>query len=295
MILTLLFIALLLAGAVLLLIDFIGNNNNKKVLFRFEKTLNNKQFSSITPKAWYQQLMQLSFGNNDEIKRLLTRAGWDSPHKKLLFWMFGRVLPAAIAISVFVVLATQNDDIAHATLMGIFTFALLFLMANYICRWQAATIEKEMIKELVPFLHILRMLFNAGLSLERALTIVASKESNLLPHLSRHFRRVLQNFNAGQDQSEALANMAKAIDIQEVTDTISIISQASRYGGNLQSSLGQYIEITETRQFSTLREYVSKLSAKMTIVMIVFMFPSLIIFIAGPGLIGISNALSQAS
>src|SRR5690606_16438528 len=99
-------------------------------------------------------------------------------------------------------------------------FASLFVLANMILRRRAAFVEKAIVKELVPFLHMLRMLFNSGLSLEHALIILVEQTGNLFPHFSRQLQRVLLNLNAGQDQSDALMNMAKALNIQEVTDTV---------------------------------------------------------------------------
>jgi tight adherence protein C len=85
--------------------------------------------------------------------------------------------------------------------------------------------------------------------------------------------------------------MAAPLDIPELSDTIAMLKQVTRYGGNIRNSLEEYTTLVEQRQVSELREYVSKLSAKMTVVMILFLFPALMIFLAGPGFIGLSKAL----
>ena len=64
-----------------------------------------------------------------------------------------------------------------------------------------------------------------------------------------------------------------------------------RMPSNVLNSLIEYTKLVEQRQISELREYVSKLSAKMTVVMMVFLFPALLIFVAGPGFVGLANAL----
>lgn len=289
--LTLTFIILILASAVFLLLDITSMGKNSKLSDRFEEALQNKQQSSNRSASWFRQWFKPGFENGGEISQLLVKAGWDTQYARLLFWGFGRILPIVVSITVYTLLVTLGKDNLNALLMGIFSFASLYVLANMVLRRRAAIVEKAIIKELVPFLHMLRMLFNAGLSLEHALIILVEQTSNLFPHFSRQLQRVLLNLNAGQDQSEALTNMAKTLNIQEVTDTVAILAQVTRYGGNIQASLAQYIALIEMRQFSGLREYVSKLSAKMSVVMIIFMFPALLIFIAGPGFIGISDAL----
>jgi tight adherence protein C len=74
-----------------------------------------------------------------------------------------------------------------------------------------------------------------------------------------------------------------------------MLKQVTRYGGNIRDSLAEYTTLVEQRQVSELREYVSKLSAKMTVVMILFLFPALMIFLAGPGFMGLAKALKGVS
>lgn len=289
--LTLIFIVLILASAVFLLLDLMSMSKNSILSDRFAEILQNQQQSPDQPESWLRKRLKPGFENGGEISQLLIKAGWDTPYARLIFWGLGRILPIVVSITTYFLLLTLGNDNLNALLMGIFSFAALFVLANMILRKRAAFVEKAIIKELVPFLHMLRMLFNSGLSLEHVLIILVEQTGNLFPHLSRQLQRVLSNLKAGQDQSEALTNMAKTLNIQEVTDTVAILAQVTRYGGNVQASLAQYIALIEIRQFSNLREYISKLSAKMSIVMIVFMFPALLIFIAGPGFIGISDAL----
>lgn len=291
LILTFIVLLLLLASAVFLLLDIMSMSKNRKLSDRFEQVFQNKQQQSNQSGSWLQKWLKPGFESGGEVSQLLTKVGWDTSYARLLFWGLGRILPIVVSVTLYTLLVTLGNDNLNALLMGIFSFALIFVMANMILRWRATVVEKAIIKELVPFLHMLRMLFNAGLSVEHSLILLVEQTGDLFPHFSRQLQRVLLNLNAGQDQSEALLNMAKVLNIQEVTDTVSILAQVTRYGGNVQASLSQYITLIEMRQLSGLREYISKLSAKMSIVMIVFMFPALLIFIAGPGFIGISNAL----
>lgn len=59
------------------------------------------------------------------------------------------------------------------------------------------------------------------------------------------------------------------------------------------SSLLSLKELIDDRRMTTLQERVSKMSAKMSIVMMVFLFPALLIILAGPGFIAIIQALGD--
>lgn len=142
-------------------------------------------------------------------------------------------------------------------------------------------------------LHMLRMLFDAGLSLEQTLRILHQEGGELIPEIAAELRIAVTRIAAGEDRADALQQMAEPLGVLELNDAVAVLKQATRYGGSLRESLARFAELIEERRMSGLREYVSKLSAKMTIVMILFMFPALLIFIAGPGMVTVMRALSE--
>ena len=285
------FILLTLLGVLVFLFELFAHGKDTKAAARFNQILKYQQEDSNKSALPIQRWINPNFLQDSEFGRLLLQAGWDTKYARMLFWFMGRIAPVITAMFLFIFLITTGENVIDAFSKAVFTFACMFVGSNMILRWRAKLVAKAIVKELIPFLHMLRMLFNSGLSLEHSLIILVEQSGNLFPHLAQQLQRVSINLHAGQDQADALVHMAQLLDIKEVTDAVSILFQVSRYGGNIQASLSNYIELIETRQFSSLREYVSKLSAKMSIVMIVFMFPALIIFIAGPGVIGIADAL----
>lgn len=52
-------------------------------------------------------------------------------------------------------------------------------------------------------------------------------------------------------------------------------------------------QLLDDRRLTRIQEFVSKMSAKMSVVMMVFLFPALLIVLGGPAFIGISRALSN--
>lgn len=52
-------------------------------------------------------------------------------------------------------------------------------------------------------------------------------------------------------------------------------------------------QLLDDRRLTRLQEFISKMSAKMSVVMMVFLFPALLIVLGGPAFIAISRALSS--
>ena len=235
----------------------------------------------------------LTLGANSEIARLLVQSGWSSGRSRYFYLILARIGPVILgAITLFASLA-RHHGLGTALLHAMFAFALAFVGLRYLLRWRASVRLKALRRELAPLLHLLRMLLDAGLSLEHALRVAVEQGGDLIPNFSVELERVLVRITAGQDRGEALTRMAELLDIPEVTDMVAMLRQVTRFGGNIRDSLASYSKLLEERQLSELREYVSKLSAKMTVVMMVFMFPALMIFIAGPGFMGLTKALGS--
>ncbi|HSI22390.1 MAG TPA: type II secretion system F family protein [Methylophilaceae bacterium] len=260
-----------------------GDGANISHFFRFEKPDANTRLM--------QMLERFSSSEIEEMQRLLVQAGWGNPQTRFYFlaagWLLPFVLAGATAIYSFAGGASLGDILLHV----VFVFAFFFIFMRRLLRWCASQRQQVIRKEVTAFLHLLRMLFDAGLSFEHTLQVIEQQGGSLIPNLSKELGVVLKRIQAGQERGEALAEMAEPLDIPELNDTIGMLKQVTRYGGNIRDSLIEYTKLVEERQISELREYVSKLSAKMTVVMVLFLFPALMIFVAGPGFIGLARAL----
>lgn len=227
-----------------------------------------------------------------EVERDLRRAGLASDTGTRAFKLATFLVPL-LGLGLGVSFALARGMHGNALLLAGFAgFTIGYLIPPRVVRWLAARRQKRIREEMVPLLHMLRMLFDAGLSLEQTLRILHQDGQALIPEIATELRVAVTRIAAGQDRAEALQDMAGPLDVPELNDTVAILKQATRYGGSLRESLVRFAALIEERRLSGLREYVSKLSAKMTIVMILFMFPALLIFIAGPGMITLVRALS---
>jgi tight adherence protein C len=260
-----------------------GDGANVSHFFRFEKPDANTRL--------VRMLERFSSSEIEEMQRLLIQAGWGNQQTRFYFLIVGWLLPFLFAGAAAVYSIFEGATFGKLLLHTVFVFALVFIALRRFLRWRAAQRIATIRKEVPAFLHLLRMLFDAGLSFEHTLQVIQQQGQLLIPHLAGELGVVITRIQAGQERAEALAEMAEPLDIPELNDTIGMLKQVTRYGGNIRDSLTEYTKLVEERQVSELREYVSKLSAKMTIVMVLFLFPALMIFVAGPGFVGLARAL----
>ena len=295
-------IVLSLLGAGLLLYSLPNQGYPKHAERRFRDVFHSGSMNAYTqPGSQRLQtslnivLGRISTSEMAEMQRLLVQAGWPGNKAKYIFLLAAWVLPLLLGTIAALFAIFRQGNGVNMLLHFLFVFAFSFIMVRRLLRWKAKKRCETIRKEVVPFLHLLRMLFEAGLSMEHILLIIEKQGKELIPNLAYELRLVINRIQNGQDRADALVEMATPLEVPELSDTVAMLKQVTRYGGNIRSSLEEYTNLVEQRQISELREYVSKLSAKMTVVMILFLFPALMIFLAGPGFIGLAKALKGAS
>lgn len=167
-------------------------------------------------------------------------------------------------------------------------FCALVFVRQYAARRQLA-IEQET----PTVIQMTRMLWRAGLSLPRTFAVLCDELRQLAPEITRELRSALQKINSGQSQEEALAELAELTTAEGFREYLVITRQVSQSGGAVDQALADLYGLLQNQRRTGLQEKVSKLSAKMSVVMMLFLFPSLLIVLGGPGLISINGAFAQ--
>jgi tight adherence protein C len=238
-------------------------------------------------------LGKLGGADSTELDTMLRRAGWISQQQRALYRFITLLAPFGLLLIGMAGAGIVGKSGVQVYVAGFVGFALGYVAPRRFAEWRAGARQRAIQDEMTTVLYLFRMLFDAGASLEHSLAIMVKQGDVLLPNMAAEFALVLGRINSGQDRALALEEMSSVLDVPELSDTIAIIKQVTKYGGNLRDSLASYAKLMEDRRMTDLREKVSKLSAKMTIVMVVFMFPALMIFLAGPGLLALGKALSN--
>ncbi|MDD5247397.1 MAG: type II secretion system F family protein [Rhodocyclaceae bacterium] len=297
----LIIVAVLLAGAGLVLIVLLRQREGDDARRRFQEVLDSRQDAGWLPRGEGETV---GSGTRQVLKRVsrrpgettgvnLRRAGWMTPGSQTVYYAFAAFSPIVGMVAGGLWGAGIGEGLGDAAALAFLGFGAGYLLPPRVLGWQAQRRQKVMRDEMLAVLHLLRMLFSAGLSLEHALRVISEQARELVPELAKEIGLALARINAGQERGDALDEMAAPLDVPELSDTVAILKQATRYGGSLRESLTRFAALMEDRHLTGLREYVSKLSAKMTVVMVVFMFPALMLFLAGPGFLALGRALTR--
>lgn len=230
-----------------------------------------------------------------EVVVLLAQAGLHSPQARSLYYSASVLTPVVLVALVLLSEALLAEGLESPWLMVLMAAIIGFLLPKRVLGWMAASRRDRIGLELPLFVQTLRILFDSGLAVEQTLRVLSQEAVKVFPNVAHEISRALQRASSGLDLPDELARVAGQLQIDEFTDTVSILRQMIRQGGSARSSLLNLQKLIEDRQLVAMQERVTKLSAKMAIVMILFLFPALFILLAAPGFMALARALGGMS
>ncbi len=257
-----------------------------------EAWLNQKKWRkarSITVRV--KQLLERTPGTDmQEIEVLLRQAALADDQYRAAVYASLWISPLLGMGLGFLGASFNGYPMAASLVMG---FVFGFILPRTTLRRLAERRQRAIRDEMPIVLNLMRLLFDAGLSLEHTLKAISDQAKDITPNLSAEFAWVLLRIHHGQERGDAMDEMARRNDVEELSETVAMLKQAARYGGNLRESLLKYLRLLEDRRLTGLRDKVGKMSAQMSIVMVVFLFPALMIFLAGPGVLALTRAFAS--
>ncbi|SDG85658.1 type II secretion system F family protein [Pseudomonas abietaniphila] len=236
---------------------------------------------------------QRSVSLDSETQILLNRIGWRRASQRSLFAACQVGVPIVAVCVVMLIQTLFFSDVEYPVMAPLFAVGLGYLAPKRVLAAAAARRQKRTVAEIGTFIPLLRILFESGMAVEQALRVLSSEGSKLLPVLSSELRVMLVRIDSGLELGDELTKVASVLAVDEFSDTCVILNQLIHQGGGAMKSLLALKQLIDDRRLTRLQEYISKLSAKMSVVMMVFLFPALLIVLAGPGFIAIGKALGS--
>ncbi|WP_028009537.1 type II secretion system F family protein [Solimonas flava] len=230
-----------------------------------------------------------------ESAQLIIQAGWRSTKARLFWYAFQAALPVVLfaGVAAFWTFSDSPQRALSGLLLGVIAAILSFLAPRWILRSVAEGRRKKVQHEVPLFIHLLVLLFESGLSTRQALASIVRESGGVLPELGGELDLVLRQVEAGAEAGDALKNLGAALGVEDLTTVLGVLRQVDRYGGELREPLLETLQVIEERRGYEIREKVNLMSGRMTVVMVLFFFPALMIFVAGPAFLSIITALTD--
>jgi tight adherence protein C len=157
-------------------------------------------------------------------------------------------------------------------------------VANLIKRRQEA-----MDRAVPEALDLLVICMEAGLGIDQAMARVASEIRLSSEPLAEEFQVISREQRAGKLRLDAWRSMAERVNLESVSQLVSMLVQTERFGTPIANSLGQFAEALRTRRSQAAEEVAAKSGSKLLFPLVVFIFPSIFVVTLGPAILGFQN------
>jgi tight adherence protein C len=135
---------------------------------------------------------------------------------------------------------------------------------------------------LPDMIDLITVSVEAGLGLGAAIHRVSSRFVN---PLSEEFMRTMQEVHLGRSQADSMRDMARRIDVPDLTTFLMSLVQAEQLGLAIANVLRVQSDRLREKRSQRAREQAQKAPIKMIFPLVFFIFPALFVVILGPALI----------
>jgi len=217
------------------------------------------------------------------LRQRLTRAGIYDPRATAVFFLARIVGAVAFGVTAFLVLPMLGFDGKAALWVYLMIAALMgYLAPSFYLDRLIAKKRLEHMAGFPDFMDLLVVCADAGLSMEASLDRVARELGDSYPSLSANIHMANLEIRAGRTMTEALEHLGDRLGLEEARSFATLIQQSDELGSSIGDALRVYSDDMRHKRLSRAEEKAYALPAKLTVPMMVCIFPTLFVVILLP-------------
>lgn len=223
------------------------------------------------------------------LQTALAKAGFFQP--SALHYFIALRLIGTIGVFLLVLL---NAKTFEATTLILAAFLAFFCSRAFVILLKAKAERRERLlrRELPSVVDLLMMVLNSGISIDQSLRYVADMLERTAPLSTMVLQRYVADIDSGVPFESAFERMGQRFGINEGFDLAHLIKQSLLQGGEIMASLESFgVELADKR-IATAREQIGRKSVLLTLAMLAFFMPVLMITLGGPAVSQIMKTLT---
>jgi len=212
----------------------------------------------------------------------LTQAGYREPrHVHMYFGVRGLMLVVGIGIMAATGLLTR------APAWGVVVVGVTYVVPRFVLKRMIAQRQMAIKLALPDALDLAVICLEAGLSIDQSFVRVANELQAVHPALGDELRLMNLELRAGKPRVEAFHNLAGRTGVDDVRALAAVLVQTDRFGTSIGQALRTHADSLRTERRQRAEEQAAKTGIKMTPVLALFIFPTILIVVLGPVAIGL--------
>jgi len=194
------------------------------------------------------------------------------------------------AVCLWMISEIIGKNPVQVILMGCAGLGLGWLLPDFYLSRKDAARRQEIERTLPDVLDLLTVSVEAGLGFDGALMKVVEKTKGVL---SGEFSVMLQEIKMGRPRIEALRDMSRRADVDDLSTFTGSVILADQLGISIGNILRLQSEQIRIKRRQRAEEMAMKAPVKILIPMVLFIFPAIFIVLLGPAVMQIINSFAN--
>lgn len=169
----------------------------------------------------------------------------------------------------------------------------LFFVPNALLRMRLKKRHDEISQHLPEAVDLLEICVSSGIGLGMAWNIVADEIQHVSPILAGAMTLTNFEIHLGVSRIDAMRHMADRTGVDQLSSLAAMLVQTERFGTSVSTALREFATSMREERFFAVEEKAEKMAVKLIIPMVVFIFPAVLITVAGPAFVAIYKAMGQ--
>lgn len=228
-----------------------------------------------------------------ELRRRFMQAGFRSPSAPVLFFAIKSLLGFGLPVLAVILATATGEDIPMEKFVIFAALACVagFYGPNLVLNRMIETRKREIFENFPDAIDLLTVCVEAGLGLDGALNRVSKEISLKSRTLAEELQLTCLEFRAGGGKERALRNLALRTGVEDIDVLVAMLVQADKFGTSIGESLRVHSEMLRVKRQQRAEETAAKVAVKLIFPLVLCIFPSILIVVAGPAMIRIVKTL----
>ncbi|MCA1765158.1 MAG: type II secretion system F family protein [Desulfobulbaceae bacterium] len=233
------------------------------------------------------------FSSQKKIRLRLIQAGMRSKKAYTTYLAMKVILAGAFPLT-YISFSAYYSLTPTAVTIAVFLGLAGFFAPNLFIMQLTQKRQQIMNRSLPDALDLMVVCVEAGLGLDMTFKRVGDEIRPLNKELSDEFYLTNLEIRAGKSRNESFKNMAARTDMPDIRNLMNILSQTSRLGTSVANALRIHADSMRVKRRQIAEEIAAKSGVKLIFPLILFIFPAILIVLAGPAAIRVMTQLLPA-
>jgi len=269
-----------------------GQNAMQELRRQAKESVAKRVIDTVAPIA-IRSSMKNDVAQMSKLRMKLATAGLRTESAPTTFLASKTVMAVLLGVVAATYVWAKGTSLENAVGITMIGAGMGFLTPNL---WLSSAVSKrqEKIRNGLPdTLDMMVISVESGLGLDAAFQRVGDEMKKVHPTLSEELQLVTLESQMGIPRSEALANMSSRTGLDEVRSLVAIINQAERFGTSIAKALRNQSDALRVKRRQAAEERAQKTTVKLMAPLILFIFPAILVVLAGPAALKMIEALGN--